>query len=434
MFGFFILVGFGSLALYGLLQKNKQGSSEDDTGQGREHIEVVIWGTLDANAADPIFTKVRGSPRKGYQSVRYIEKSAETIESEYTQAVAFDEGAPDLLLLESSEILAFDERAALKKIPFGYPPLITVADYQNLFIPTTHMFLRSNGYIALPMVADSLVLYYNEGLRRQNNLRQPPKVWEELTKKEYQDVAREYREGEKAVIPFGAYGNYSNAPYLFAALMLQAQEFGFSAPSTEDLITFYTSFVTLRSPVQTWNETFLSARSMFIGNNLLFYPGFMSEYKGLQRANPNIVMQVAPLPQLASDSIAVVPTKLYALVIPEKSGKIRPAYQVVFDTTAVMQQSATDIFKATSLPVPINNFDRKSRVALARTEEEARETQSFFNNITTTEEVFIDTLFSGRSVPLSQETKASVLNALKNVIIGIRTEKKEAKVIEALFE
>ena len=52
----------------------------------------------------------------------------------------------------------------------------------------------------------------------------------------------------------------TNAPYLFAALMLQAQEFGTAAPPTKDLISFYTKFAALRSPVQTWSEAFLSAR------------------------------------------------------------------------------------------------------------------------------------------------------------------------------
>ena len=433
-FGFFILVGFGSLALYGLLQKNEQtASSGSGSAQDGERVEIVVWGTLDADIASPVFRRVRGSANKGYETVRYIKKNADTIESEYVRAIAYDERAPDLLLLESAEVLAF-EQMALRTIPFGYPPINTAAEYQNLFTPATNIFLRSGGYIALPIVADSLVLYYNEGLRRQSNLRQLPKVWEDFTEKEYQDIAKEYRKSEKAIVPFGAYGNYTNAPYLFATLMLQAREFGTVAPPAEDLITFYTSFVALRSSVQTWSETFLNARSMFVGNNLLFYPGFISEHKDLQRANPNIVIQVAPLPQLAAGSAEAVPTKLYALTIPEKSKHLGAAHQVVFDVATVIQRFPTEIFQATSVPAPINNFDRTSRVALARTDEEARKIETFFNAITANEQVFIDTLFSGRSIPLSQEVRTSTLNALKNVIIGIRTAKQEARGIEALFE
>lgn len=436
VFGFFVLVGFGSLALFGLLQKNQQASSSGETpgsARDRARIEIVVWGTLETAIADPILKSAPGGPGRGYDTIRYIQKSPETIESEYTQAVAFDGRVPDILLLESAEVLAFDSRAAVRTIPLGYPPLTTTADYQNLFIPAAHMFLRSSGYIALPIAADSLVLYYNEGLRRQSDLRQLPKVWENFTEKEYQDIAKKYRESGKAIVPFGAYDNYTNAPYLFTALHLQSQETSIPLP-TEDLITFYTSFVALRSSVQTWSETFLSARNMFIGNNLLFYPGFISEYKDLQRANPNIVVQVAPLPQLTTDGIATVPTKLYALAIPQKSRNPGPAHQAVFNVAAAIHQVPTELFKATSLPAPINNFDRTTRVALARTQQEAREIEAFFNNSTTADQVFIDTLFSAGSMPLSQTARQSIRNTLKNVIIGTRTTKQGARDIDGLFE
>lgn len=433
IFGFFILIGFGSLALYGLLQKNEQESPGSNAAGKRERVEIVVWGTLDSSIANPILARAQGSAAKGYDTIRYIKKSAVTIEDEYARAVAYDESPPDMLLLESAEVLAFED-VALRAIPFGYSPLTTVAEYQNLFIPTASIFLRSNGYIALPVAADSLVLYYNEGLRRQSDLRQIPKTWEEFTQKKYQEIAEAYRKNDRAIVPFGAYGNYTNAPYLFAALMLQAREFGTAAPRTEDLITFYTGFVALRSSIQTWSETFLSARDMFIGNQLLFYPGFISEYRDLQRANPNIVVQVAPLPQLSVDGTAVVPTKLYALTIPEKSRNLGPAHQVVFDVAAAIQQSPTEIFQATTVPTPSNNFNRETGVARAGTDEEAENIESFFNGITASEQVFIDTLFSGRSILLSQEARAATREALKNVIIGIRTVEQEAKIIKGLFE
>ena len=435
VFGFLILVGFGSLALYGLLKKNEQSSPEtSDSTQRREKIEVLVWGTLDADKANPIFKNLRGGADKGYDTVRYEEKSADTIESEFARAVAYDERVPDLLLLESAEIPAFERTTALRTIPFGYPPIMTVADYQRTFIQTADIFLRSNGYIALPILADSLVLYYNEGLRRQHDLRQLPTVWKDFTEREYQDIAKAYRKSDKAIIPFGAYGNYAHAPYLFAALMLQAQEFGIAAPPTTDLISFYTNFASLRSPVQTWNESLLPARSMFVGNKLLFYPGFVSEYRDLQRANPNIVMQAATLPQLATDSTTIVPTKIYTLAIPRKGEYAVPAHRVVFDIAAVLQQFPLEIFDAIAIPPPINGFNRESRAALASTDGEVSAIEVFFNTITTTEKVFLDALFAGRNILLVPEKRAAILTALKNVIIGVRTAKQETRTIEELFK
>lgn len=441
VFGFLILVGFGSLALYGLLKKNEQSSpTAPGSPQKREKIEVIVWGTLDADKANPIFKNLRGGAAKGYDTVRYEEKNADTIEGEFARAVAYDERVPDLLLLESAEVPAFEKTDALRLIPFGHSPIMTVADYQRTFIQTTNIFLRSNsksqpvGYIALPILADSLVLYYNEGLRRQHDLRQLPTVWKDFTERAYQDIAKAYRESDKAIIPFGAYGNYANAPYLFAALMLQAREFGTAAPPTTDLISFYTNFASLRSPVQTWNESLLPARSMFIGNKLLFYPGFVSEYRDLQRANPNIVMQAAPLPQLATDSTTVVPTKMYTLAIPRKGKYVAPARRVVFEIAAILQRFPLEIFDAVAIPPPVNGFDRESRTALANTDEEIKNIETFFNTVTTTEKVFLNTLFTSRNVPLVPEKRAAILTALKNVIIGVRTARRETRTIEDLFK
>ena len=435
-FGFLILVGFGSLALYGFLKKEGQTSEEARAAaKERERIEVVVWGTLDADKAEPIFANLRGGSRKGYHEVHYIEKDTATIENEFARAIAYSERIPDLLLLESTEILAFeDKNTALTVIPFGYQPLMTTADYQRMFIPPADIFLRANGYIALPVLADSMVLYYNEGLRRQHDLRQLPKVWKDFTEKKYQDIAKRYREDDKAVVPLGAYGNYANAPYLFAALMLQAQAFGAGAPPTMDLLSFYAKFATLRSPVQTWNEGFLSARNMFIGNRMLFYPGFMSEYRGLQRANPNIVIQTTALPQLSGDSTATVPTKLYALAIPQKGQQLVPAYRVVFDVAAVLQQFPTEIFSAISLPPPINGFDRETLTRTVATNEDAAAVEQFFNAITNTEQVFIDTLYTGKNILITPATRTALLNTLKDVTIGTRTAGQGARTITALFK
>ena len=178
IFGLLVIVGFGSLALYGLLKKNEQSSSAGGQAPGkRERVEIIVWGTIDANKAEPLFRGLHGGAKKGYDTVQYREKNAETIADEFARAIAYDQRAPDLMLLESAEVLTL-ENTALRTIPFGYYPIVGTAEYQKVFTPSTHIFLRPDGYIALPIATDSLVLYYNEGLRRQRDLRQLPKTVE----------------------------------------------------------------------------------------------------------------------------------------------------------------------------------------------------------------------------------------------------------------
>ena len=428
VFGFLVVVGFGSLALYGHLKKNAPPSSSSgrSVSQG-EKPEILVWGTLDAGKVEPIFNLLRNNSGRVYGAVQYTEKRPESIKDEYIQTVAYSRRVPDLLLLESGEISGFE--SLLTTIPFGYYPLISVADYQRTFVPATEIFLRSGGFVALPFLADGLVLYYNENLWLRDDLRVLPRFWSDFTTDVYQRIIKKYQNTDEVVVPFGAYGNYVNAPYLLAALLLQAKDTGYNPVSVKDILAFYTKFADPRSSVYGWSESFLNARSMFVGGRLLFYPGFISEYRSLRRANPNLVIGVAPLPQLSDGRAKVVPTKFYTLSVPKKGRSPGVAFAVALDVARIVMDAPRNIFNAVQLSPPIRGYG----VAKISPDDSGGEVSAADKKVTEIEEIFIDSVFPARNVPLSSDGREQLLQSVKNIVIGARTTGQMAATVRSLF-
>ena len=465
IFGFLIVVGFGSLALYGQLKKDEPNRS-DSSRPGSvdpEDIELVVWGTVDSDKMNSFFDLLPKS--EAYGSIVYVEKQFAVLREHYEEAVAYDRQVPDLLVLDSEEVFEFEH--VLKTTPFGYSPLQSVGDYQRIFTPIANVFVRPGGYLALPILSDSLVLFYNENLRRQYNVRKLPEVWSDFTEGRYLDIIKENRDSDVAIVPFGAYGNYVNAPYLFAALFLQAQEEGYSGTSVSEIFDFYTAFTNARSSVYAWSETFLQARSKFVGGQLMFYPGFVSEYRDLQRSNPNIVIHAAPLPQLYPDQAKVVPAKLYALAVAQKSKNYGPSISALLNATSLVSTSPLRVFDSVTLLPPIQSSVDTALIPCARNADcpssscnlrtytcdllpphaqctsHAQCSSNSCNPVTkrcdlvpqrvADEDVFAEALPLSKRVPLTSVERQVLLDMIRDVVIGTRLPSQVAGKAQNLF-
>lgn len=437
IFGFFVIAGLGSLALFGFLKKDN--SSPIQIGPKRPvraRTEILIWGTFDADKVDPILEILSESKaaERGYYVVRYEEKNPETVESEYVRAVAYDGRIPDLFLFGSDEIIDFEP--LLLPISFGPYPITSSRSYRQIFIPAAEVLIRDpnqvyrqGSIIALPLLTDSLVLYYNENLRLRDNA-PIPKLWSDFTAGAYPDLFEQYKNSNKAIIPLGAYRNYANAPYLFAALFLQTKAVNYAGVSVKDVLEFYTNFANPQSSAYTWSEIFPDARAMFSGGQLLFYPGFVSEYEDLRRTNPNIIVRMVQLPQLPAyftkvvsgrnpravqtKPLVITPTKLYALGISEKGRLPGTAVRVVLDLARLVAETPEDIFNAVQLPPPVQEPITVEQHSV--------------------EKVIIDALPTSAHAPLSSERQTALLKHIENIVVGLRTPGQVENEIYDLFQ
>ena len=107
----------------------------------------------------------------------------------------------------------------------------------------SEVFIRPDGYIAMPFFLDTMVLYYNENLRRRKRVRFVPALWEDVLSEKYYTFNRRNAIDDKALIPLGAYNNYDNAYALLTALVLQQQSANTADKKAfSTALQFYTGF------------------------------------------------------------------------------------------------------------------------------------------------------------------------------------------------
>lgn len=408
IFGFLIVVGFSSMALFGYLQRQKSQNSPAESAEAPA-VVLVMWGTVDRDHVAPLLDQLQSD--RGYDDVLYVEKHIDAIENDYIRSVALNQQPPDLLLLESQEFSDLPSFVSLYRVPFEY---LYRSLYEQSFTPASRVFIRPDGYEALPLFMDTMVLYYNENLRLQNNLRTLPTLWRHFSDETYEHITARYRDIGRSVIPLGSFGNYENAPYLFSALMLQAQHA--SGVKTDDLVDLYTSFSNPRSSVFTWSESFLAAQDMFSGGRLLFYPGFVSEYDDLRHVNPNIVVGVSPLPQIsdAVDTIEVVPARLYGVSVLRRSATLSAALQLAMDLNNFVRVNPEHVFAQSSLLPAVRKFDVAA-------------------DSTSAEKVFADSVFLGRTVPFSEKDRSSLAYVLRDIVLGVVDIHRGVRSIDQIF-
>src|SRR3989344_1346651 len=117
--------------------------------------ELLVWGTAPAGRLENALSEVNDD-YKNYFTLRYVEKSPAPVETEFIEAKA-DSRAPDLILLPHNLLLT--QRQRLAPLP---AELLSVRDFRDTFIALGELGLTDAGIVALPLVVDPLVMYYNQ--------------------------------------------------------------------------------------------------------------------------------------------------------------------------------------------------------------------------------------------------------------------------------
>ena len=154
----------------------------------------------------------------------------------------------------------------------------------------------------------------------------------------------------QSAVAFGSYANVENARAILSLLFLQTgsaitqvtsagprstlqQSANGSITGVSPIsaaLNFYTQFADPSRTVYSWNASFTSARQAFLAGNLALYIGFASEQPQLQAANPNLIFDMAPIPQPLTASTKIDYGEAYAFAIPKasrnQSGALLAAY------------------------------------------------------------------------------------------------------------
>ena len=294
IFGFFIIVAVAVFSLY--------------RGSGAGSVTVTVWGDIpsyDFNLLlnTPIFSQDQT------MSISYVEKSAETIETEFTEALARGV-SPDLIIITQEQF--WKNKPKLAVIPYEN---VSERDFKSIFIEEGELFLGQDGLYALPLSVDPLVLYYNRDLLSAAGQARPIVYWDEIyaaaTNLSKKDAAGNL---VSSVMALGEARNIPHAKDILSLLLLQAgtpitsfvgselrsqisTNFNLPISPGEAAFDFYTQFSNPTRTYYSWNRSLINAQTHFTSGDSAYYLGFASELRALRNKNPTLNFGVSLAPQ-----------------------------------------------------------------------------------------------------------------------------------------
>lgn len=345
VFGFFIIVAVLTFALY--------------RGSGTSTATVTIWGDYPASEFN-IFMNASGLQQDRMLTIDYEEKSPETINKEWTEALAQGVG-PDLIIISQDKF--WENRAKLIPMPYSS---VSERDFQDTFVEAAEIFLTAEGVYALPISIDPLVLYYNRDILSTAGISNPLAYWDQIYE-QTTDLTRRDAAGNisQSTIALGTTGNIENAKDILSLLFLQAGN-----PITrfvgEDLrsaladvsaqtvrpadatLDFYTQFSNPTKSYYSWNRSQASAQSSFTTGDSAYYIGFASELRELRGKSPTLNFAVASVPQSRVSGRAVTYGELKGVAI--SRGSLNPAAALAAALKLVSKESSLALTRVLFLP------------------------------------------------------------------------------------
>lgn len=359
-FEVFFLILFVALAIGGLLAFSGflPGLSTVESGVGGT---VTLWGTFpERTIIDSITSATKEGNKPGY-TIEYSEKDPAIFDRELTEALAEGTG-PDMIILPSDLILRHQNK--IQALPLESYPLRT---FYDTFTDGSRIFLSSSGALALPLVADPLVLYYNKDALAKAGYADVPRFWSQLidrsggTSPVERLTAIDARGNVlESAIALGDYSNVRHAKDIFSLLALQAGntfvqrnvdgeaqvifgigQGGAANSNAVSSLSFFTQFSNSTKTTYTWNSSLPDSRTLFGTGKLALYLGFASEQASITVQNAHLNFDVAEVPQ-RDNSRKISTGRLYGVAVLKQSrNKLSAQRAQVFLSDALFAKTVT---------------------------------------------------------------------------------------------
>lgn len=301
---FAVLIIFGFLGFSGKLDSIFPKSASDIN-----YGEVVLWGSIPSETMNKLILSNLREDKS--VSIKYVEKSAKTLNRDFIEALASGKG-PDIILLAQDEIVKNLDKFS----PISYQTVLE-RDFKNTFIEEGEMFLRPDGVLALPFTIDPIVMYWNRDIFTSALIPSPPAFWADFYDLVPKITTRD-KNGNitRSLVSFGEYRNVSHAKEIISILMMQAGSpivqskngvlsaaliISSKAAAENPVITamrFYTEFSKSDKDSYSWNRSLPESRLMFDAGDLALYFGYASEYQLIKQSNPHLNFDVTVVPQV----------------------------------------------------------------------------------------------------------------------------------------
>ncbi len=349
-FVFFLVVAVFIFATYGT---SSQNASPD---------QIEIWGTMSEGDVSKILSGLKDRYRtQAIPVISYRGIKRDEFDNILTESLA-DGVGPDVVLIPNDLIITNQKRLTT----IGYD-LLSERDYKDSFIEGSEILLTGEGPLAVPVVVDPLVMYWNRDYLTSKGVARAPATWEEmisiidrLTEKE------EDRKIVKSAIAFGDFGNVKYAKDIL--LMLIIQSGGrlierdekdqlvnmFLEVKIEDIyplsssISFFTQFSDPLKPIYSWNRSLSDSEQAFLNGDLAFYFAPASEAENIRTKSPSLNFDVAPVPQPKNGKFKKVSGHIFGFSILNSSQKKQAAFEAI--SLLTNYDSAKMFAELTNLP------------------------------------------------------------------------------------
>lgn len=309
-------------------------------GSSKEAITVVVWGTIPQISFNDIIQSTSLYQSKEF-NIQYVEKTEEDFDANFIEALASGTG-PDIFMLPSGKILK--HRNKIFAIPYN---VFTERQFKDSFIEGTEVYMAPEGVLALPILVNPLVMYWNRSIFTEAKITQPPKYWDE-----FYNLANIISKKDGALnilrsaVAFGEFSNISHAKEIILNLAMQAGTpltvwsgnkvqsvfaDSFSKPimPAEAAVNFYTEFGNPSKLSYSWNRSLPNSTNYFLSGDLALYFGFASEIGNLQMKNPNLNFDVATIPVSREGGVNVSFANFNAFAITKSSKNPNIAFSVI---------------------------------------------------------------------------------------------------------
>ena len=317
----FIILAIGALIL---LSTYKKGA--EDPEKGTIFIgEVQIWGTLPEEPIT-LYLSELSTVNKLLAGISYRYISAEDFDAKLTEALA-DGTGPDMILTSQEHLV--EQRKRIQPISYDSFPL---RDLQTNYLDGAGILGLSDGIYGYPFFVDPLMMFWNKDILTNAGFLNPPTTWEELINVQFEKLIEreDDRSISRSVVALGEYDNVRNAFGIISALLLQSGTAGIVESNGEynvqlenpvtgesqplrNSLDFYLRFNKPSNALYSWNRSFAEDRTQFISEELVFYFGFGSEGRVIERLNPNLNFDIAEMPQGAAADVKRTYAHIYSL-------------------------------------------------------------------------------------------------------------------------
>lgn len=343
---FVVLLAIGILAFSGKLPKPQ---SEGDINYG----EVVMWGTIPSEAIDSITSPAGVLKDEKRVSIKYVEKSKDTFNQEFIEALATGNG-PDIVLLPQDSTAQNLDKITL--IPYAS---VSESFFKNTFLEEGELFLLPQGIMALPFVLDPIVMYWNRDIFTNLSIVTPPAKWKDFYTLAPKVTVRDTSGNIKqSLVAFGEYNNVTNAKDILSLLIMQSgskivekrADYSYSTlaksmsldtpPPAAGAVRFFMEFSKPDKDSYSWNRLLPQSRKMFEAGNLALYLGYASEYMPILQGNPHLNFGVTVVPQAEQTTTKSTFGKMQGLAIVKASKNQAGAMYAILTLTRADVQLA----------------------------------------------------------------------------------------------